>query len=69
MICDPLTKRMHKTHLRPLLKLVHTGTYRLGSELEEMDYRDQEKAEGRTLQRLEGNNEGIRSDRGRTSSC
>ena len=68
MICDPLTERMHKTNLRPLLKLMHTGVYRLGSELEEMDYRDKEKAEGRTLQRLEGKNEGFRSDGGQASS-
>ena len=68
MICDPLTKRMHKTNLRPLLKLMHTGVYRLGSELEEMDYCDKEKAECRTPQRLKGKNEGFRSDGGRDSS-
>ena len=54
MMAGPLTKRLHTADLQPLLQVMKSGQYTFGSELDEEEFRQQERDAGRILRTLKG---------------
>ena len=54
MIVDPLTKILGKSNMTPLLKVMSTGSWKIGSEVSEMQYRKDVRDQGLNVQRKKG---------------
>ena len=54
MLVDGFTKMISKSNLAPLVSCMRSGTYKIKAEVDEMSYRQQQKAEGKALKRLRG---------------
>ena len=54
MLADPLTKRLHKAILQPLLQVMKSIHYTLGGEHDEEEFCQLEREAGRILQMLKG---------------
>ncbi len=65
MICDPLTKALKKSNMKPLVQFLKTGKLRLTCEGNEMQYRQTLKESGGKIMRLKG--KGLQEDEYRDS--
>ena len=54
MVCDPMTKELRKSNMKPLVQFLKTGKIRLTCEGDEMLYRQQLKEAGGKILRLKG---------------